>query len=508
LFGVIVSAGYAYASHEAGIWPWIDRRPLKERYHLATVSHSDLIPILNAPGRLESSRRTIVRCELENIAGTSGGGSSTMLTVVPEGSDVKAGEVIATLDVSTYEEMYRQQLITVEQAKATHLQAKLNHQIALLAVREYRDGTVQETLKGMEGAIALASSDVSRAREHLAWTERMKEKGYASPATIVSEKHSTTQLQMSLDRQNAALDLFKRFTQPKTEKSLQGNVKAAETTLNNESLKLQRQLERLALLKKQVDRCTIRAPFDGLLFYYKDGRNPPAIEEGMSVRQGQALFYLPDLKDMEVALALNESVVNRVRVGQSAKVRMEALPDVVLDGHVASVSQIPVQQNERGEDIRYFIGVVKLDEVAPDAKPGMTARVDIAMSRLNHVLAVPHQAVTTDRGKKICYVIHENSESLERREIEVGHDTSDMIEVTKGLAEGELVALDVHMGDGHVEPLVNFDVGHGRDIKFEKPSAEPPPRDFAQSSRPRRQRDPNAPRRSRGNSSQGQSDSP
>ncbi len=69
--------------------------------------------------------------------------------------------MLATLDASTYEEMLRQQLITVEQAKASHLQAQLNHEISLLAVREYRDGTVQETLKGMEGSIALARSDLS-----------------------------------------------------------------------------------------------------------------------------------------------------------------------------------------------------------------------------------------------------------------------------------------------------------------------------------------------------------
>ena len=54
-----------------------------------------------------------------------------MLTVLPEGSEVKKGDLLASLDASTYEEMYRQQVITVEQAKASHLQAQLNHQIAL-----------------------------------------------------------------------------------------------------------------------------------------------------------------------------------------------------------------------------------------------------------------------------------------------------------------------------------------------------------------------------------------
>ncbi len=356
--------------------------------------------------------------------------------------------------------MYRQQLITVEQAKASYLQAQLNHQIALLAVREYRDGTVQETLKGMEGSIALARSDLSRATEHLDWTKRMKDKGYSSPAQIVSEKHLVAQLEMALKKQQTALELFNRFTEPKTEKSLQGQVMTAQTGLNNESLRLQRQLERLALLKKQVERCSIRAPNDGVLFYYKEGRNPPQIDEGMSVRQGQALFYLPDLTAMEVVVALNESVVDRVSDGQRATIRFEALPHLVLGGRVASISQIPVQQNDRGEDIRYFIGVVKLDLVAPGLKPGMTARVDIALTRRQHVLAIPHQAVQSDRGHKICYVAHEDEDSLERRELKTGQDTSEMIEVTEGLAEGELVALNPPPIQGHVAPLVNFGESH------------------------------------------------
>ena len=62
-------SSFLLATHEMGAWPWIDRRPMDERYHLKHVSRTDLSPILSAPGRLDSSRMTTVRCELENIAG-------------------------------------------------------------------------------------------------------------------------------------------------------------------------------------------------------------------------------------------------------------------------------------------------------------------------------------------------------------------------------------------------------------------------------------------------------
>src|SRR5262249_43817220 len=287
---------------------------------------------------------------------------------------------------------------TVEQANASHLQAQLNHEIALLAVKEYLEGTVKETIQGMEGSLAMARSDLSRAEQRLEWTKHMNSKGYASVAQIVSDKQTVATLEIALQRQLSSYDLFKRFTLPKAEKTLQGGVKTAETNLNNEIVRLQRQLERFELLKKQVGRCTIRAPHPGVLYYHKNERSGPnsvntGIEEGMSVRQRQALFYLPDLSEMEVQVALNESVVDRVAPGLRATVRFEALPDLVLDGEMVSVSQIPVMQSDRGEDVRYFVGLVKLDRTGGGLKPGMTALVDITLPPRQEVLTVPHRAI-------------------------------------------------------------------------------------------------------------------
>ena len=445
-------------SYADGSLPWLDRRPLRERFEFSHVMRTDLAPILNAPGRLESSKRTLIRCQLENIAGGVRGTASTVLWVLPEGSLVKQGDVLAKLDSSSYEEMQRQQVITVEQAKAARLQAQLNHEIALLAVHEYRDGIVEETLKGMEGSIALAKSDLSRTIDHLDWTERMKEKGYSSLATILSERNSVSRMQIALNRQLMAMDLYQRFSQPKTEKTLQRQVTAAQTTLNNEDLRLQRQVDRLTAFNRQVANCTIRAPHDGILYYFKSPdpgrRNQTVIEEGMTVRQRQELFYLPDLSEMEVHMALNESVVNRVRPGLRVKVRFEALPDVELGGEVVNISQMPASQAADGEDIRYFISLVKLDRSAPGLTPGMSTRVDISLTSRDDVLAIPHEAIKTVNGKKICFVAHD--ESLQKRQISIGAETSSLVEITDGLEEGEMVVLNPSFSTGLGESSSDF----------------------------------------------------
>jgi HlyD family secretion protein len=451
-------AGVVGMAYEQEIWPFGDHRPLRERFPVAKVHRSDLNPVLSVSGRLESSKRTVVRCELENLGvggAQASGGASVLLEMLPEGSVVKRGDVLARIDASGYEELVRQQAIVVEQAKASFRQAELDHQIAILAVREYREGTVDETVKGMEGSMALAKSDVSRANERLAWTSRMREKGYASVNQILTDKITVKQGDFTLQKQSSAYDLFLKFTVPKMEKTLNGQVQMAKTALDNEELRLRRQQERFDTLKLQVDRCTIRAPHDGVLFYANDTEKNLLIEEGMAVRQKQALFFLPDLNDLEVIIGLNESVVDLVTPGQLAHITVESKPGVELTGRVASMGQVPVQQGRRGEDIRFFMGSIKVDKAVPGLKPGMTVGIEIGLGYRPRALVVPQEAVVLDGKRKLCNVVQ--GDHAVTREIAIGQGTADVLEVLDGLKEGDEVILNPALQAARVKPLNKID---------------------------------------------------
>ena len=89
--------------------------------------------------------------------------------------------------------------------------------------------------------------------------------------------------------------------------------------------------------------------------------------------------------------------------------------------------------------MRYFDGKVKLDSPPKGILPGMTANVEISLSRREHVLAVPIEAVTEEDGREVCYVAHEDG--LERREVKLGESTQSYLEISEGLHEGEQVVL-------------------------------------------------------------------
>jgi HlyD family secretion protein len=438
VLGATLTVGLAYetAGHHAAL-------PLAQKYDLADVCRTDLYPALTAAGRVESSARTVIECELENITiGVLGrrlwaGGSSVLLSIVPEGSMVHRGDVLAVLDSSEYEELFRQQKITVERARADHRRSELEYEIARLAVCEFRDGSMAESIKDFERGVALAESDLMRCTDRLDWAQRMKSKGYVPASLLTNEKFNHARALFTLGEERNAYSLFTKWTAPRTLKILENDVLAAEATLKYQTSRLNRNLDRLAKLEKQIELCTIRAPHDGFVIYANDERREIRIEEGMYVRQRQGLMYLPDLQQMEVVADLHESIMPEVAKGMRAKVVVEGLPGRKLEGHVTDIAVLP-SFNWRS-DVRYFDGKVKLDNPPQGILPGMTAHVEIALNRRDNVLAVPVEAVTQEDGREICYVAHEDG--LERREVKLGEGTQDFLEISNGLHEGEQVVL-------------------------------------------------------------------
>ena len=435
-----LGAGYRHLSASLG-----RRRPTGwEHRPTATVQRGDLFVTVTASGRVESSEQTAIQCELESLeAGVRGqrlyaGGASTIIYLIPDGTSVKKGDVLCRLDSSEYEELVRQQEMTVERAKADHLQTTLDLAVAKMGVQEFRDGLQLQTLKQLDGQIALAKSELERASDHRSWTERMLIKGYISRGQASNDAVIQQRAAFNLEQAQLSADVFKRYEVPGTMRVLENAVLSCEASMRYQDARLERHTNRLKAFKQQVENCTIRAPHDGFLIYANDPRHNRYIEEGMSVHQHQTLFYLPDLARMEVSTMLHESVVDKVKQGMRAKVEIEALPHHTLEGHVTAVARLP--EINFFSEVTYYIGLIKIDSIPRGLLPGMSAEVKIATDRRSDVLTIPPAAVTVEGGHEVCYVAEEDG--IERREVKVGQLTENRIEVTEGLEEGEQVVLE------------------------------------------------------------------
>lgn len=454
LVGVGLLTGMAlavFATVPSFLEPIFRHRPAAD---VATipVQKLDLNITLTAGGRVESSESTVIQCELENLAvsvrgnGLSANGSSTILSVVPDGSVVKKGDILCVLDSSDYEELYRQQQMNVDRARADCHAAELTLDVAKVAVSEYRDGQMLQALRDMKGQIALARSDFERSVDRIDWTKRMLEKGYLSKGQLISEELALKRQELSLQKSSTGLKLFNKFYAPKYIRILESDVMAAEAALNYQQRRVQRHEERLAYLKRQIENCTIRAPHDGFVIHANEERREVRIEPGLVVRQMQRLFYLPDLSRMEVVAMVHESVVDEVKPGQKVSIRVEGLSNRLLEGHVDSVAQLPTEN--WFSDVKYFAGVVKIDTPSAGLKPGMSAEVEIQTAQRGDVLAVPAEAVSVEDGHEVCYVAHDDT--IERREVVVGRATRDLLEICEGLDLGDEVVVDPE----HLDPQV------------------------------------------------------
>jgi HlyD family secretion protein len=424
-----------------GSYPWSRSPTDLSRVPRVAARRTELAVSLRAAGQVESSVQTIIRCELENIAGKRGNkAATTILSLVPEGTRVRAGDVLCRLDASEYEELARLQRIVVAQARARHRGAELDHDTAAIGLRQYLEGVRPVEMKGFQGRIALASADVARLADCLEWSRRMLAKGYCSRAQMSGRAAALQRAEFDLAQVRAAFQNFRDFEIFRASRSLESEVESAKTTLNFQAMRLGAEETRLAHLEQQIARCTIRAPHDGQVILAHKPKRGVRIEEGLWVRQKQALIYLPDLSRLEVHVWLNETVVNQVRPGMRAWVRPEGFPRM-LHGEVATIDPLPIMDSNpgAGPEVKCYRGRVRLAEVPPDLRLGLTADVEIGIAMRHEALAVPAQAVILEGGRHVCYVL--GRDGLARRPVSLGQATPDRLEVIEGLAEGEEVAL-------------------------------------------------------------------
>ncbi len=426
-----------------------DRRSRLESMPKTLVRRTDIQPVVLSPGVVASSQNTEIRCGLERLdvsgqAGLGGGGAgaSTILTLVPDGSMVEQGETLCELDGTVFQELMRRQQIVVEQARTEHLQASLSLDVAKLALEAYRDGEKSQNEASFKGQIALAQADLERHKDRLAWTLRMLDKGYVAAAQVATDNSTELRLQETLRGMELSYENYERFTAPKEMMAFQKQIIGAQATFNYQSIRLKREEERLAHYQKLTESCVIRAPHRGFVIHANRSGRDPQVYEGAPVRERMLLFKLPDLEKMEVQVMLHETVVDRIRPGMRAHVEVDALPGRLIEGKVESINPMPLSdQNSRtGNQIAYFLAHVRLDKIPDGLRPGMSASTSILCEGREGALTLPVIAVAVEGGQSVCYVAREDG--FERRLVDVAPADHELFEVTEGLREGEVVALD------------------------------------------------------------------
>jgi multidrug efflux pump subunit AcrA (membrane-fusion protein) len=198
---------------------------------------------------------------------------------------------------------------------------------------------------------------------------------------------------------------------------------------------------------------------------------------------------------MQVKTSVHESVLDQIKPGLKATIRVEPFPDRIYQGTVKSVGVLPDQGSYWGSDTKVYETIVTLDDEVEQLKPGMTAVAEIHVDRLEDVLSVPVQAVVQIGRQTWCYV--DNAGRVERRDIELGRTNDKFVEILEGLDEGTRVVLNPmaiidEAEQKEAEELAKKEQGllePSTDITPEV-TKEPPPNENSKSKQPRKGKKP------------------
>jgi HlyD family secretion protein len=423
-------------------------------------------------GTIESQNTVYGKCELP--------GYETSITfIVPEGTFVKEGEVIAKLDATKIEQQLAAKRLALTEAEGKLKEAEQNkiakendgkgkivvaeRELTLgeIEVKKYVQGDFIAEKAEFERLIADGQATLQKLKDDRANIEVLVKKGYRSPEQLGEYNLRVNSLTKAVERDQQKLENLILYDSDLKKTTFAGKVNDAILKIEREKATATAEVERadiaiksaqsmvelhkgeLKTLEESVAKAEMKAPKDGTVAY----ANRPWYDASQRIKVGtrlypqQDIYFLPDMQNMQVKLSLHESVINRVKVDQTASIRLEAFSDRRLKGAISYVSELAASSFS---DSKTYDATVLIKEFPSEIalKPGMTAEVEILIGTYEDILAVPVGCVTEHFQQSYVYV--QKGREFERRAVNVGRSTHSFIEILEGLAEEEVIATDAY----------------------------------------------------------------
>ena len=194
---------------------------------------------------------------------------------------------------------------------------------------------------------------------------------------------------------------------------------------------------RAANLRDKLAKTVIRAPHDGTLLL-RDLTEGQLVTSAAATNGGTLLGEVADLSALMVRTNINEIDVARLKVTDVARVRVDSLRNMMLNGEIKRIATVATESI--GDRTRVFPVDVVVDETDPRLRPGMSATVMFTLAHAENVPAVPLSAVFSN-ADSVRYVFVNKGETFEVRGIDIGLVDTRRVQIISGLVTGELVAL-------------------------------------------------------------------
>ncbi len=380
---------------------WLLARPATDEGSAleTAVREGDFSVTVTTAGELRASSAVNIQGPAEMQR--AGAFQVKIASLIPEGTVVKEGDVVAELDRSALAQRLQETTLAVQKAEAVTEQAMLDSTLNLSKARE--------DMRTME----LALEEKRLAKEQAV---------YEAP---------TIRRQAEIDLEKAERALAQAKIDYKT------RVEQAQAKMREVGADLQRQKNQLEIVQQVMGAFTIKAPSPGMVIYQKEWNGKKRAVGSQIGAWDPTVATLPDLSKMESITYVNEIDIKKVAVGQAVSLTLDSDPTKRLSGRVMQVANVGEQRPNT--DAKVFEVKVLLSGSDTTLRPGMTTGNAIETTVLKNVLSVPLEAVTTIDN--VPYVFKRSGGRIIKQEVETGAMNDDAVVIVKGVAAGETVLL-------------------------------------------------------------------
>lgn len=413
------------------------------------VFEGEFVSSVNEAGDVESSANHEIRCEVKS-RGTAG---TAILEIVPEGTEVAKGDFICQLDDSVLRDDLTLQRIAVAEDKAALIQSQSDLDTAGRVLEEFENGLYAQEVAKLDAEVATAEEAVRRAAEFRRHSENLSRKGYRTKTQLEADQFAEEKAKLDLKLAMQNLSVYKDFTKDRMVAEFRAEIKKQEANVEANQYTVELSRDREKEIARQVDACRLLAPTDGIVVYASDsdrGEESIVIEEGALIRDGQPIVRLPDPTKMQVRTKVNDSKINRVKVGDDCLVRVDTDPEKPVSGSVVRVSSFPLPRRWYQAPIEYEV-FVEINEQSDLVRPGLRGKVEIFTDRIENQVQAPLSSIIKQDDDYVVFV--KAGDKIETRVVEIGINNDKFVIVETGLRPGENILVDA---DTYQQEVVNY----------------------------------------------------
>jgi len=366
------------------------------------MSRDDAVPVRTAKvqrGSIRSVISTNGKIEpVQNFEAHAPIGTTVRKVLVKEGDHVKQGQLLVELNDAEAREQAARALSQISAADADFNAVK--------------NGGTREEVLTVDADLAKARTERDAAQHNLDALQRLQQQGAASPGEVRNA-------QDQLARAEADVKLLEqkqhdRYSKPEVarvdsqKEAAQASYRAAQDVL------------------AQLD---VRAPFDGVVYSL-------SAKPGAYMNPGDLILQEADLSKVLVRAFVDEPDVGRLAVGDKVEVTWDGLPGRIWNATINTLPSTMKLRNTRtvGET------TCVVDNSDFRLLPNINVGVTIVSAEHHDVLTVPREALRLSDDKPYVYEV--SNDELVRREIKTSISDLTSVEVSGGISENALVALN------------------------------------------------------------------